>query len=209
MSTGEWDEKHRKAIQAVQQRGPESRATSADTPMPLLVQAVAGLKPGKALDLACGLGRNSLWLAERDWIVTAVDQSQTAIEFVRRCATKRNLPVNAIVADLEKQEFAIEPGAWDLIVICNYLQRDLFPKAKRGVAHGGLMVASALLASSHDPGSSQRFRVQPGELRTCFEDWTILRYQEIASPEKASGQMGDGVANHPSHATAEVVARRE
>jgi SAM-dependent methyltransferase len=46
-------------------------------------QEVAGLAPGRALDLACGEGRNALWLAGRGWQVTAVDFSAVALDKAR------------------------------------------------------------------------------------------------------------------------------
>src|SRR5437868_2094340 len=96
-------------------------------PTPLLVETAAKLKPGRALDLACGKGRNAIWLAEHGWRVTAVDRSSGAIP-----------GVDTHVADLEKHEFQIVEAAWDLIVVSYYLQRDLFERIKRGIAPGGI-----------------------------------------------------------------------
>src|SRR5579862_8045575 len=96
-------------------------------PTPLLVQTVRKLKPGRALDLACGTGRNAVWLSENGWQVTAVDRSPIAIP-----------DVDTHVADLEKHEFTIGESEWDLIVVCLYLQRDLFESIKRGLRPGGV-----------------------------------------------------------------------
>lgn len=52
-----------------------------------LVEVAADLQPGKALDLGCGEGQNSIWLAQRGWIVTAVDTSASAIDDARDMAT--------------------------------------------------------------------------------------------------------------------------
>jgi 2-polyprenyl-3-methyl-5-hydroxy-6-metoxy-1,4-benzoquinol methylase len=52
-----------------------------------LVEEVAGLAPGRALDLACGEGRNALWLAGKGWQVTAVDFSAVGLEKARRLAS--------------------------------------------------------------------------------------------------------------------------
>jgi SAM-dependent methyltransferase len=155
MSLREWDERHRAAPPSLE-------------PDPVLVSAAEHLKPGRALDLACGTGRNALWLAERGWNVTAVDGSRAAIEILQ----SRSSAIDARVADLERGEYAIEPRAWDLIAIIRYLQRDLFEAAKAGVAPGGLIVATALL------GDRGRYRMHPGELRRYFEGWEILHYRE-------------------------------
>src|ERR1700733_2684515 len=110
-------------------------------PTPLLVESAASLTPGKALDLACGAGRNALWLAEHGWEVTAVDGAPAAIEILRTRATERALEINAIVADLEKGEFQIEPSRWGLIAMCYYLQRNLFEPTKRGGAPRGILIS--------------------------------------------------------------------
>jgi len=152
-------------------------------PTPLLVETARKLKPGRALDLACGRGRNAIWLAEHGWQVAAVDR------------TPITLPtVETHVADLEKHEFAIAAASWDLIVVCYYLQRDLFEPIKRGLKPGGVVLVIVHLV---EPGHEEsRFSVQPGELAKYFEGWEILHYNE-------------GKPRDPEHkrAVAEIVAR--
>jgi SAM-dependent methyltransferase len=124
------------------------------------------LKPGRALDLACGDGRNAIWLADRGWRVTAVDR-----------APKIGDPrIEVHVVDIEKQEFTIEPGTWDLIVMSYYLQRDLFGPAWRGLAPGGVAI---VIVHMFEPGHEQsRFSVHPGELRAAFPDAEVIAYRE-------------------------------
>lgn len=158
---------------------------------PLLIDVVSGLRPGRALDLACGSGRNALWLAEHGWRVTAVDGSPAAIEIV----TARNPSIGVFAADLENHEYVIQPGSWDLIVFSYYLQRDLFEPAKRGVVPGGMV-----LAIVHIPGPGEpltRFRANPGELANAFHDFEILHSYE-------------GPPRDPEHRqwVAEIAARR-
>jgi tellurite methyltransferase len=145
------------------------------------------LRPGKALDLACGSGRHAVWLAEREWRVTAVDISASAIATLK----ERAAAIDARVADLEKGEYPIEPSVWDLVLIIRYLQRDLFAPAKLGVKSGGVLIASVLLENPAQPEA--RFRAKPGELRRYFEDWEILHFAE--------GESGQ-------HRVAEIAARR-
>jgi SAM-dependent methyltransferase len=134
-------------------------------PTPLLVETARKLTPGRALDLACGQGRNAIWLAEHGWQVTAVDRSPITIP-----------TVDTHVADLEKHEFPIAEDSWDLIVVCLYLQRDLFESIKRGLKPGGVAL---VIVHMVEPGHEQsRFSVQPGELRKYFEGWEISHYQE-------------------------------
>ena len=63
-------------------------------PNRFLVAEVDGLPPGRALDVACGEGRNAIWLAEHGWMVTAVDFSAVAIDKGRRLAAARDVAVH-------------------------------------------------------------------------------------------------------------------
>lgn len=182
-----WEERYRS-----RERPAEDFATA---PVPLVAETAKHLPPGRALDLACGTGRNALWLAQQGWKVTAVDGAQTAIQILRRRATLGGLVVDARVADLERREFEIEPSAWDLICISYYLQRDLFESAKRGLVPAGVLIAIVHIAA---PGEQPtRHRLGPGELAGYFRDCEILHdYQ--------------GRPNDPAHQrpVAEIVARR-
>jgi SAM-dependent methyltransferase len=95
-------------------------------PVPLVQEISQTLRPGRALDLACGSGRNAFWLAQNAWDVTAVD----------RTAGLEGHGIHATVADLEAGEYKIEEGVWDLIVISYYLQRNLFEPAIAGLKPG-------------------------------------------------------------------------
>lgn len=166
-----------------------------DTPTILLVETVEKLAPGAAIDLACGAGRNALYLAERGWQVTAVDGSATAIQLLQDRASARGLEVHTEVADLTAPDFTIQPDSFDLVLIAYYLQRDLFAKAKAAVRPGGVVVAIA-----HTPESGESWnekRARPGELREFFRDWEILWEYE-------------GPSRDPAHRrpVAEIVARR-
>ncbi|MFI5054188.1 MAG: class I SAM-dependent methyltransferase, partial [Acidimicrobiia bacterium] len=117
-------------------------------PNQFLVAEVAGLAPGRVLDLAAGEGRNAVWLAEQGWEATAVDYSDVAIDKARGLATSRGVALHAFVAD------AIEPlpggPTFDLVVVA-YLQLPppdrsaALRNAAAAVAPGGL-----LLVISHD-----------------------------------------------------------
>jgi SAM-dependent methyltransferase len=151
----------------------EQEKTSVQSAPPLLVETASSLPPGRALDLACGTGRNALWLAQHGWNVTAVDGSPTAIEILRQRAA--GLPIETQIADLEDSTFTIEPASYDLIAICYYLERKLFEPAKRALAPGGILIAIALLA---ELGKDNSFRVEPGELPRTFDGWEILHHRE-------------------------------
>ena len=142
------------------------------TPASLLIQAADLMPPGRALDLACGAGRNALHLAALGWSVVAVDSSSAAIRILRERA--KELPLESRVADLEAGQFAIEPAAYDLICDFFYLQRDLFPQIREGVRPGGCFAGEIHLRDD----TPHRFVLEPGELRDQFAGWKILYYSE-------------------------------
>lgn len=154
-------------------------------PAPLLVEIAHMLPPGRALDLACGTGRNAIYLAQLGWRVTAVDASRAAIAILRERAGA--LPIDARIGDLERREFAIEPDAYDLICDFYYLQRDLFPEIRSGVHPSGVFVGAIHLEGS--------FAMMPGELREEFAGWKIVYYSE--APEEGRSKR-----------SARIVARR-
>ena len=187
MEIQSWDERYRSG---------ERRAEDLDArPTPRLVESTENLTPGSALDLACGSGRNALWLAEHGWNVTAVDGSPVAIEILRNRASDRGVTLNAKVADLEKSEYRIEPASWNLIAICYYLQRDLFELAKPGVVPGGILISIVHITEPGEEPTAHRLR--SGELERYFRGWEILHYRE-------------GKPNDTAHqrSVAEIVARK-
>lgn len=187
MEISGWNERYRSGERAAE----DLRAA----PARLLMETAKQLEPGKALDLACGTGRNALWLAEHGWNVTAVDGAAAAIDILRSRASKRAVTVDARVADLEKSEYRIEDSSWDLIAMCYYLQRDLFEPAKQGVAPGGILLAIVHITEPGDEPTAHRLR--PGELERYFQDWEILHRHE-------------GKPNDAAHwrSVAEIIARR-
>jgi tellurite methyltransferase len=170
-----------------------------DEPHPLLVEFVSKLEPGRALDVACGVGRHAIWLAELGWKVTAVDNSRVAIEILRRRASEKGLVIDSRTADLELHKFILEPDSYDLIVVCKYLQRDLFPAIRAGARPGGVVIAVIPMVDD-DPQikpMSPAFLLNPGELRAEFEGWDLARDFE-----------GKPDGDERRRAMAEIVARR-
>lgn len=114
------------------------------TPNQFLESEAADLAPGRALDVACGEGRNALWLAGRGWQVTAVDFSEAGIATGRRRADEVGVTVDWVVADVV--EWEPEPAGFDLVVIA-YLQlpaprlATVLGHAVDAVAPGGTLVA--------------------------------------------------------------------
>jgi len=183
----DWDRRHRE------------REHEIDEPNPVVTNFAGQIAPGSALDLACGTGRHAIWLAEHGWTVTAVDVSRVAVDILQQRTLERGIAVNIVLADLERHEFAIEPASYDLIVVCNYLQRDLFPVIRAGVRIGGAVIAVIAMVDSNPNvrPMNPAYLLNPGELRAQFEGWELIHDFE--------GKAG-GVG--PRRATAEIIARR-
>ncbi len=118
------------------------------TPNRVLVAEATGLPPARALDLACGEGRNAIWLAELGWRVTAVDFSEVAIDKARTRAEHAGVEVDFLCVDLREYEPEIE--AYDLVVVLFlHLRADerrlVLSRAAAALAPGG-----TLLLVGHD-----------------------------------------------------------
>jgi 2-polyprenyl-3-methyl-5-hydroxy-6-metoxy-1,4-benzoquinol methylase len=81
---------------------------------------------GTALDLAGGIGRHALWLAQRNWRVTVVDISEVAIHKLGQRAQQADLTLNLLAIDA--REYTFEPARFDLIVMFYHLDRDICPQ---------------------------------------------------------------------------------
>ncbi|MBZ0254301.1 MAG: class I SAM-dependent methyltransferase, partial [Candidatus Methylomirabilis sp.] len=92
-------------------------------PSRLLVDWIQKLPRGKALDLACGAGRNAIYLAGRGFNVMGVDRDAEAIEAMKLRGLKRGLQAQGTVADMEKTppEFEIPTEFYEVICVFRYL----------------------------------------------------------------------------------------
>lgn len=117
-------------------------------PNRLFAAEIGELLPGRALDLACGEGRNAVWLAERGWRVTGVDFSDVALAKAAELAASRGVEVDWVVADI--LEYAPEPLAYDLVAVL-YLQlpRDELLRAVR-TAVAAVAPEGTLVVLGHD-----------------------------------------------------------
>jgi SAM-dependent methyltransferase len=117
-------------------------------PNRFLAAEVDGLAPGRALDLACGEGRNAIWLAERGWAVTAVDFSAVALAKAAGLAAGRGVAVDWIEADVVT--WRPEPLRYDLVAVV-YLQ--LPPPERAAALHaaaGAVAPGGTLVVVAHD-----------------------------------------------------------
>ncbi len=148
-------------------------------PSQLLTDWTPNLPPGKALDVACGAGRNAIHLAKKGYSVDAIDFSEEALKIARRRAKKENVKVNWILADLDKYEFAKEK--YDLVVVSYFHHQGRLSDIKKTLKHGGFIVYEHHINTTdpmdHGPKDS-KYRFEPNELLNSFSDFQVLDYQE-------------------------------
>ncbi|GMQ85262.1 MAG: hypothetical protein BMS9Abin07_0828 [Acidimicrobiia bacterium] len=184
MSSEVWDERYRD----------EDRP---GMPSAFVTVGLAPLLPdgGRAIDVAGGSGRNSVWLADRGWEVTLVDFSPVALSHVD------DERITTIDSDLETDLFP--EGPWDLVLVVHYLDRGLFPTLVAHLSDGGLLAFA--IATQRNLDRHQRpplpYLLEQGEapdlvpgldLRLYAEGWSIEdRHEARVVAEKRRGeQMG-------------------
>lgn len=131
----------------------------------------------RALDVACGLGHNAIWLAQRSWQTDAVDISTNGLELARRCATANDADVRWILADLD--DWTPAAGEYDLVVVFRFLDRKTIPRIVRtGLRPGGWLVYETFSESQCSRGDSHisnpLFTLAPGELPVLFPDLQVV-----------------------------------
>lgn len=165
-------EKHPKICQA----GSGSRALW--QPCPLLkdfVETLAAGRRGDALDIGCGGGRDSVYLAMQGWQVVAVDKQEPVLQRARQLASYHNQNVQFIACDLGEQG-CLPEQMFDLIVVIRYLNRSLYDWIKRHLNSGGVVIMQTftegveVFASPKNPN----FILQKNELAKTFSDFEII-----------------------------------
>ena len=150
-------------------------------PTALLAEWVARLPPGRALDVACGAGRNALYLAANGFTVSALDISTVALERGRRAAAQHGLEIEWLCADLDEEpERALPAGSFDLIVWVRYVHRTLMPHLLARLNRGGTLVCEQHLATDAPVAgpTSPGFRLAAGELARAAAGLRVLHAYE-------------------------------
>ncbi len=150
-------------------------------PSAILLRHVEEVAPGRALDVACGTGRNTLFLARRGFAVDALDISPVGLARLERAARAAGLSglVHPLAVDLEG--YIPQAGAYDLILMANYLERPLIPRLGQALRPGGILLIDTFL---DDPESRARVMnpahlLRRGELAAMFgEGFEIMEERE-------------------------------
>ncbi len=136
-------------------------------------------KKGRVLDLACGNGRNSFFLANLGFEVDALDISDVAIVWLNQQILKRGVSIKPQVRDLEEELLLQE--TYQVIVCFNYLQRSLFSAMKESLVPGGLLLFETVYLDDIEvlgSGMNPHFVLGYNELLSAFSELRILEYRE-------------------------------
>jgi SAM-dependent methyltransferase len=154
--------------------------------------------PGPILDLACGDGRNGIFLARHNLPVTCCDNSQEALERVKKSAVEEGVMVTLWQVDLEQE--GVNPLSDDCyggILVFHYLHRPLIPCIKKALKPGGILIYETFTIEQPKFGKPHNpdFLLQPKELYKWFNAWEVLHYFE-------------GIKEDPRRAAAQIVCRK-
>jgi len=170
-----------------------------NNPVTLVSDWLPRIPVGRALDVACGAGRNSILLAQNGFDVDAIDISREGLDKARQTAGEQGLDITWIEHDLdEAYPFA---DNYSLVLVMWYVDLALIGKLCECLAPGGYLLCQEHLVTEQDVigPTSRNFRVAPGALREAVTGLEIVCYEESIEPVPEGGQV----------ASARVVARKD
>ena len=152
-------------------------------PNAFLAETLPQLSPGRALELACGTGRDAVFTSSHGWDVTAVDILPDALGRAREMAG-RYAPalrtINWLELDLERGAVRFE-RTFDLLTGFRYLHRPLFPRFREWLRPGGSILYetyTTLHRERHGRPARHTHVLEPGELPELLADFEIRHHSE-------------------------------
>ncbi len=162
------------------------RSHSSLDPDPFLVSAydefLSSNPPENALDVAGGVGRHAIWLAQRGWRLKLLDVSETGIKQAEENAERTGTAalVSTEIRDLNTMQ-DLGREQYDLVVVFFFLQRELFPALAAALKSGGFLIYKTYTAEQKrfiGGPSHPMFLLEPNELLRAFPSLRVLRYHE-------------------------------
>ena len=138
-------------------------------------------KGGRVLDVACGKGRHTLWLAGRGFDVQAIDRNREAIEHLNAVASRSGSRLRATEIDLETDPPpSLGDAEYDLVIGFNYLHRPLMPAIRAAVKPGGRIFYETFTTRQAERGHPRNpaFLLKDGELASLMAPFEVLRSRE-------------------------------
>ena len=139
----------------------------------------------RALDVAMGRGRHSVLLVRAGFLTFGVDAAIDAVrDAMAAAAAAGGAPINGWCADLTQHP--LPASRFDLVIVCRYLQRDLFDALRAACVPGGVVLYETFTTAQRALGAgptSPDHLLEPGELRQRFDGFEELFYEETSAPE--------------------------
>jgi SAM-dependent methyltransferase len=128
---------------------------------------------GLALDIACGTGRHSIFLAQNEFEVDALDISYKALENIQNTA-------NIYPREVDFDKFKIIKNTYDLVVCTYFLDRDILDDIQKSLANNGILIYETFIEHKENSIKFKNpdFMLQKGELKSSFDDLEIIFYEE-------------------------------
>ena len=125
------------------------------------------------LDVACGSGRHVRWFAQRGCRVTGVDRDKAVMQALANLA-------EIVVADIETAPWPLPGRRFDLVVVTNYLWRDLLSTLLASVADGGVLIYETFASGNETVGkpANPAFLLRPGELLKAVEGLRVVAFED-------------------------------
>lgn len=145
-------------------------------------------KNGKALDIAGGEGRNSVFAASKGYEVTCLDISENGLRKAQALAQEKNAKITTVLADLDSN--SLNENEYDLVLCFNFLDRSLFPGIRNTLKSGGLLFYETFTLDYLKYSSFKKeWVLEANELLREFSDFRVLRYQEVDENPKAFASL--------------------
>lgn len=139
---------------------------------------------GKALDIAMGEGRNTVFVASLGYDVLGVDISEAGIRKAQALAKKKKVRIKTLLVDLD--DYDLPEKTYDLILCFNFLDRRMFPAIRRALKPRGLIFYETFTIDHLKHSSFKReWVLEHNELLREFGEFRVLKYQEIDRDGKA------------------------
>lgn len=146
-------------------------------PNAFLVEMVKNRKPGSALDVGMGQGRNSIWLAQQGWDVTGFDPAEKAVALAKENAGRMGVHLKTEIKRMEDFDFG--ERRWDLILLSYVGGRGLTDTVQKALKPGGLVVIEGFHRDATKDGPIGAAVVfDTGELPPIFPQLRVVRYEE-------------------------------
>jgi SAM-dependent methyltransferase len=136
---------------------------------------------GHVLDVACGSGRHSHWLAQKGFHVTGVDRDAQALTTAQALWPADATPTEQwLLADIENQPWPLGGQTFDALVTTHYLWRPLWPSLLAALAPGGVYIHETFAHGNATVGKPSRpdFLLQPGELLTACAGLRVVAFED-------------------------------